>query len=620
MAISTYTTNLTDLYAGAGSTTNWTALGGGASGLNAETDYFIQGTGMTSKNAFASAKKGMIFNSGSDRASTIGTDGAALIWTTHTAPNSVDLIANGGIDMIIGSSTSDYKHWYVGGGDTIPFLGWIIAAVNPSETTDEADTGTPSAVEQYFGILFDLPSGGPTKGAPNAIDAIRVGRGDLIYELGTSTDPDASFTLAVADKGDVTDRLGLIQERSGAFFMSGLHQLGSSTNVVNFTDSNKTLFWNDHPAVTAPFNTLEIQNASSTVDMTNISWSALGTKSPGTWTTTDDATVNLTTCSFIGWGTFAFDANTTADTCTFLNCDEVTANGADMAGSAFLESNAAADGACVVWDEVLSAPKSITELSGCTFSKGTAAHHAIEFGTGVDENITLTNCDFNGFNSADDVNDSTFAFLTSTALNLSLVNCRVDGAAATTGNIGIDSTATITIVIDPVTVAVNVKDEAQANVSGARVFLETAATAGGGEIFEAATSSLTQAAGTATCTTSAVHGLETGDLVVIRGAQPDGYNKVATATVTSTTVFTYPVASGLSSPATGTPVVSYVAIHGTTDASGNQSVSRTFGADQAFKGWARLKNTSAPFYKDANMAFTVSSSAGNSVNLTLLND
>jgi hypothetical protein len=97
----------------------------------------------------------------------------------------------------------------------------------------------------------------------------------------------------------------------------------------------------------------------------------------------------------------------------------------------------------VVWDEVLSAPKSITELTGCTFSKGAAAHHAIEFGTGIDENITLTNCDFNGFNSADDVNDSTFAFLTSTALNLSLVNCRVDGAAATTANIGIELTLSL---------------------------------------------------------------------------------------------------------------------------------------------------------------------------------
>jgi hypothetical protein len=118
----------------------------------------------------------------------------------------------------------------------------------------------------------------------------------------------------------------------------------------------------------------------------------------------------------------------------------------------------------------------------------------------------------------------------------------------------------------------------------------------------------------------AAHGLETGDQVVIRGAQPDTYNKVATVTVTGTTTFTYSVDSGSSSPATGSPVVSYVAIHALTDASGNQSVTRTFGANQDFKGWARLKNTSSPFYKDGAISFTVNSSAGNSINVVLLND
>ena len=115
MTVSTYTTNMTDLYAGAGSTANWTALGGGAAGLNAETDYFIQGTGMTSKNAFANNRRGMMLDTLSDRASLIGTDGAVMIWTTHTTPNSLDTIANGGITLLVGNSDSDYKHWYVGG-------------------------------------------------------------------------------------------------------------------------------------------------------------------------------------------------------------------------------------------------------------------------------------------------------------------------------------------------------------------------------------------------------------------------------------------------------------------------------------------------------------------------
>jgi hypothetical protein len=518
--------------------------------------------------------------------------------------------------LVVGQSPTDFKHWYVAGSDTIPFLQWVFAAVNPSETTDEADFGTPTAVEDHFGMLFDLPAGGPTKGAPNAIDAIRVGRCDLIYEFGTGADPEATFDLAVADKGDVTDRLGLIQEDGGAFFLSGLHNFGTAINALEFLDSAKTLFWRDHPAVTAPFNTIDIDNTSSIINLTNISWKALGTKSPGTWTTTADATVNLTTCVFSNWGTFAFDANTTVDTCTFLSCDTVTANEADLDGCSFLTSTAAANAEAVLWDEAMAAATVIAELDNTIYSKGTNAHHALAFSANVDEDITLTGLDFTGFANGDDADGSVFKFLSTATLNLNLVSCTTDDTFSVDTRAG----GTVTVVINPVTVLVNVKDNQAANIQNARVFLETAATVGGGEEFEGANTSITQAAGTATCTQTGVHDLVTGDLIVVRGAQPDGYNKVAAATVTSTTVFTYPVNSGLSSPATGTPLVSYVGIQALTDGSGNVSVTRTFGADQAFKGWARKKNTATPFYKDADLSFTIDSTNGNTVNVVLQPD
>lgn len=451
MAVSTYTTNLTDLYAGAGSTTNWTALGGGAAGLNAETDYFIQGTGMTSKNAFASARKGMIFNSGSDRAATIGTDGAVLIWTTHATPNSLDTIANGGITALVGSSTSDYKHWYVGGSDTIEFMGWILAAVNPSETTDEADAGTPSAVEQYFGILFDLPTGGPTKGAPNAIDAIRAGRCDLIYELGTAADPDATFDLAVADKGDVTDRLGLIQERSGSFFLSGLHQLGSSTNVVNFTDSNKTLFWNDHPAVTKPFNTVDIQNASSVINLTNIVWAALGTKTPGTWTTTDDATVNITACNFIDWATFVHDSNTTIDGVTYLTCEKVTTGGATISNTNF-------DNLTATTHVLAATPAEAALITDSVFtSDGTG--NGLEI-TGTAADITLTGLDFSGYSTTVDANKAIYVNISTGSMTINISG----GSGVTLSSHVRTAGATVTVSADVTVTFTGMKDNTEVRV------------------------------------------------------------------------------------------------------------------------------------------------------------
>lgn len=65
-------------------------------------------------------------------------------------------------------------------------------------------------------------------------------------------------------------------------------------------------------------------------------------------------------------------------------------------------------------------------------------------------------------------------------------------------------------------------------------------------------STLTQTAGTATCTTGSAHEYSTDDWVYIEGANEAGYNGIVKITVTGATTFTYTVASGTSSPATGT--------------------------------------------------------------------
>jgi subtilisin-like proprotein convertase family protein len=68
-----------------------------------------------------------------------------------------------------------------------------------------------------------------------------------------------------------------------------------------------------------------------------------------------------------------------------------------------------------------------------------------------------------------------------------------------------------------------------------------------------AVTSLTRSGTTATATTGTTpHGLTTGDLVTISGANQSGYNGSFFVTVTSPTTFTYQVAIGLVSPATGT--------------------------------------------------------------------
>lgn len=65
-------------------------------------------------------------------------------------------------------------------------------------------------------------------------------------------------------------------------------------------------------------------------------------------------------------------------------------------------------------------------------------------------------------------------------------------------------------------------------------------------------SSITRSSTTATVTTSTAHGLSTGAVVTIAGADQGDYNTTTDVTVTSTTAFTYTVSGSPATPATGT--------------------------------------------------------------------
>jgi hypothetical protein len=76
---------------------------------------------------------------------------------------------------------------------------------------------------------------------------------------------------------------------------------------------------------------------------------------------------------------------------------------------------------------------------------------------------------------------------------------------------------------------------------------------------------------------------------------------VASITVVDTDTFTYSVTSGISSPATGTPVFSYVPVHGLTNSLGVIQSSKTWPASQGITGWVR-KSTTSPYYKQSNIS------------------
>lgn len=75
----------------------------------------------------------------------------------------------------------------------------------------------------------------------------------------------------------------------------------------------------------------------------------------------------------------------------------------------------------------------------------------------------------------------------------------------------------------------------------------------GGAAAQAITS-ITRSSSTATVTTTAPHGLATGDVVVVSGATETEYNGDFSITVTGASTFTYAVSGTPATPATGTPV------------------------------------------------------------------
>lgn len=337
-----------------------------------------------------------------------GTDGAYFVWQNYMVASNIGTYAQGGFQILVGSGLGDFDVWYVGGADKSPYPygGWVNNVVNTTVAVD-GTAGTPTGTEQYIGGAVYVVTGS-SKGEVHNVDAIRYGRGSAIFEYGEATD---YCTIAgFAAENDNSDyRWGLIQETSGGYLWQGRMQLGSGANPVDLRDSNRIMFIKWTPKVTANFNTIEVLNASSNIEMTDFQFICLDTStaSPGRWITTADATVVLTNCVFLDMGTFTFDSNTTTTGCTWKRCGQIDPGGGDISNSLISESTVAADTGAVFWDD---AGDPNTKIDNSTFVKGANAHHAIQFGTSAPQTMNLTDMTFTDFNVADEQNDSVLYF------------------------------------------------------------------------------------------------------------------------------------------------------------------------------------------------------------------
>lgn len=383
-----------------------------------DSDYpYIQGSYAITQTC---SKSKTLANLGYDYGSTISlaTDGAFLVWQLFASPFSMDDYAGtttgtAGMSVLIGDDASNFDVWYVGGQDKppYPYGGFTCHAVNTTVTRDAVGAGTKT-IDRYVGAQI-AQTAYPSKGEPHAVDVMRFGRCSAIFEYGDVSNGYCTIAGFAAQNDNQSYRWGLIQEVSGGYLWQGRWSLGTASNAVDFRDSDRIIFIKWCPKVTSNFNTIEVINASSNIEMTNFQFIQLDTStaSDGRWITTDDATVTLTGCSFQDMGTFTFDSNTTADTCRFIRCLQIDPGGGDLSDSSVLVSSVTGGGStgggALLWDD---AGDPNTKIDGIIFTKGAGSHHAIEFGTSAPTTINLTNMTFTGFNASDQQTDSVLYF------------------------------------------------------------------------------------------------------------------------------------------------------------------------------------------------------------------
>lgn len=501
---------------------------------------------------------------------------------------------------------------------------------------------------QYFGTEAGL--------AHNAV--LQVGFGSFSLVKAVSTSPNAWFdgfyyiandsyaasitggtaitaeTMADVAGDDVTSGLGMFNNPKGAEYgiFAPTEWGDSGTGSSYFEgDSEQWYFIGDnnggHAVGANHFPMRLVGNGTGTNSwiLTNIVMVNTGTESQFDMSNADMDTATMDTCTMVDFGTIQLPNATTKTTtnCTFLTCGEVTSNGGDMTGSSVLTPDITANDAGLIWD-LNQDPDG--ELDDMTFTKTSGiAHHAIEFGTSIPtSSITLRGCAFGtDFSSSENTSptaeagDETFAFRDTTGtLTVNLVGC--------TGNFGYYSAGVvITIIADPVTTLLNVKDAEGNNEQDVQVWLQ--AKDGTDELpFEQAITSVTQAGGspfTRTVTFTAAHGLKTDDYLSLSGITnaTEDNSGAFQVTVTSTTVCTYDSADTGETTFTGTIIGTGGVLYGTTDASGNISSSRVWSADQLVVGNAR-KATSSPRFKPIEIDDTILAASGLTINRRLALD
>jgi len=413
--------------------------------------------------------------------------GTLSVWIQDRAE--FDVESNTGIGIVVGDGTNRIAY-AVGGSDGTAFrhdtgpVKWacflldiankpanFVALAGSEASLNEAAI---TQVGVYFSTLVKSVGG-----ADNCFwDIIRFADNgdDVVMQGGTTSGAAGNGSEAAAvDRGTGNQQAyGVIRElASGVYGIQGNLTVGNSASSSDqyWTETNVTYAWEDRGLSSNNYYRF-VLIGSSTATNCEVSFTACSFVVPSAASASFDGNgADLTVCTvtdstFIGFDQGIETSDDTGDDWTgntYVDCDQVVANGCDLSDSTFSGYTGAANTSYLAYN-LAADPDG--ELDDLTFTMSGTNHHAIEFGADIVSPLTLRGCDFSGFSASQNNDASIFHFLDTTgSITLNLVDCTSDVAFTNSYR---TAGATITIA-ESVSVSITIVDQAGDPIQDVRV-------------------------------------------------------------------------------------------------------------------------------------------------------
>jgi hypothetical protein len=342
--------------------TNWTAAGVTSAAI--EPDFKYQGTNCISGQVKTS-QAGFYYR---NAAASYNFSSPQNVWIAKVTITNKDSLDGTGLILEMGTGArTNYWQYYVWSGVTAaPYTqpypikgGFTIVPIDPNIANYRnvvQGTGATLTTIDMFGVQADCAA---TSKAPNlgmdAIDFVPVGSG-LILTGGDGASARGTFSNFISyDEGTLTNRYGVVSTQEGILYVTGALTIGSNT-ATGFDDSNRVLvFPSGRFGIGFAGVKFGLQNASTTIAMTNCFFNSRGSGMSSTLDTRPDYTVsglnglaNITGCTFDTFRRILANTQTTFTSCSFLNGLQIVQDNATFTSCNFSRSTAGADVAYVI--------------------------------------------------------------------------------------------------------------------------------------------------------------------------------------------------------------------------------------------------------------------------------